>query len=353
MTSVGDTISAEVSDRLQLAPQPRVSVVMAVYNQEAYLAESVQGVLGQKVDFNFELLIGDDCSTDGTLALALRLQSEHPRTIRVISGHANVGLLVNYGRLIRACVGEFIASCDGDDVWTDPHKLRYQVDCLRTHADVGAVHTEFDHILWRNGRWQRLADYQKHRYGSSLVPQGNVFAELLRRNFMQISTVCFRGDLVRAAVEDGALKAGYSVNDWPLCLHVAARSAIVFVPKSTTLYRKVSGSMTNTGYAGRVRLFAGQIAMIKDVCDRFEVGCADRTDALTRLYRPLLSAALFAGDDANFSQTLAWLRDNDPAYARSWRGRLLPRLARSSIARAVLRRIQDARVRRRELREYR
>jgi len=102
-----------------------------------------------------------------------------------------------------------------------------------------------------------------------------------------------------------------------------------------------------------VRLFAGQIAMIKDVCDRFEVGCADRTDALTRLYRPLLSAALFAGDDANFSQTLAWLRDNDPAYARSWRGRLLPRLARSSIARAVLRRIQDARVRRRELREYR
>jgi hypothetical protein len=298
-------------------------------------------------------LIGDDCSTDGTLELAQRLQRDHPQVVRVIPGSANVGLLKNYARLIRASAGEFVASCDGDDVWVDSKKLQHQVDLLRRQPDTGAVHTDFDHILWQHGRWQRLRDFQKHWYGREPVPQGRVFAQLLQRNFIPRSTVCFRGSLLRACVEDGALADDYSVNDWPLCLHVAAHSAIAYMPESTTLYRKVSGSMTNSGYAARVRVFVGQIRIVEDACDRFLVAPADRTDALARLYRPMLSAAFFARAWTEFDRALAWLRSNDPNSARSWRIRLLPWLAKSSTARWILRRLQDSRVRRREATLYR
>lgn len=348
-----DAANIEVSDRAALTEYPLASVIMATYNQEEYLAEAVEGVLLQSVDFPIEILIGDDCSTDGTRALALRFQQEHPGLIRVIPGTVNIGLLRNYSRLIRASRGAFIASCDGDDVWIDPGKLQRQVDWLRLHANTGAVHSDFDHTLWRRGRWHRLAGFQKHWYGRLPVPQGHVFAELLRRNFIQISTVCFRGDLVRACLADGALRDDYSVNDWPLCLHIAAQSAIAYMSESTTLYRKVRGSITNSGYAARVRVFEGQIRMIEDVCNHFAVVQADRTDALTRLYRPLLSAALFARDDRKFNDTLTWLRDNDPGYAKSWRAHLLPRLAKSPIARWFLLRIQRLRERSREVREYR
>ncbi len=343
----------ETADALRLTPRPLVSVVMATYNQEQYLAAAIDGVLSQHVEFAVELLIGDDCSKDGTLALALQMQGEHPCAIRVLSGTSNVGLLANYARLIRACRGEFIASCDGDDVWTDPGKLQRQVKVLREIKNVGAIHTEFDHILWRNGRWHELREFHRHWYGDRAVPQGRVFNELLKRNFIQISTACFRGDLLRMSVDEGALNTAYSINDWPLCLHVAARSDIAYLPESTTRYRKVAGSMTNSGYAARVRFFEGQVAMIENVCRRFDVAAADQIDALTRLYRPMLSAAFFAGATETFARTLAWLRENDSAYARSWRGRLLPLLAKSRLAHGILRVIQDARVRWREVVAYR
>jgi glycosyltransferase involved in cell wall biosynthesis len=343
----------EISDPLRLVANPRVSVVMVTYNHEAYLPEAIEGVLKQNTDFPVELLIGDDCSTDGTAAVALQAQRDNPEQIRVIASGANVGLPGNYARLIRASRAEVIAYCEGDDFWSDPGKLQRQIDYLRAHADTGAVHTDFDHILWRHGGWRRLTDFLRRRYRGKAVPEGDIFPVLLRGNFIQTCTLCFRADLARECLDQDGLKDSYSVNDWPLCLYIAAHSKIAYLPGSTAVYRKVPGSITNSGYAASARFLKGQIAMIEDVCDRFKVNRADRLDALAPLYHPLLSVALFAGDDEEFARVLTWLRANDSAYARSWRGLLLPWLARYSVSRHVMRRIQDARVRRREVREYR
>ena len=353
MSPSAQTGSTEVSDQGCLIENPVVSVMMFTYNHERYLAEAIAGVLRQKTDFPIELLIGDDCSTDGTAAVALQAQRDHPGQIRVIMSAGNTGLLGNNARLIRASRAEFIAYCDGDDYWTDPGKLQRQIDYLRSHADVGAVHSDFDHILWRDGEWRKRADTLRRRYRGLRVPEGNIFPVLLRGNFIQTCTLCVRAHFAKECLDQGGLQDGFSVNDWPLCLYIAAHSKIAYMPSSTAVYRKVSGSITNAGYAAIEKFIEGEIAMIENVCDRFEVDHAARIDALARLYRPLLSVALFAGDEAESARVLTWLRTNDPAYARSWRGLLLPWLARWSLSRRVLRRIQDARVRRREARDYR
>src|SRR4051794_11173124 len=85
----------EVSDQTLLCAAPLVSVLMITYNHEDYIAEAIEGVLAQKTDFPIELLIGEDCSTDGTPDIVEDYRRRHPHLIRVITSKYNVGVLRN------------------------------------------------------------------------------------------------------------------------------------------------------------------------------------------------------------------------------------------------------------------
>ena len=343
----------EISDFSRLPTAPVVSVQMLTYQHAAYLAEAVEGVLAQRTDFPIELLIADDASSDGTGEIAKIYQRMHPDIVRIVTGPANIGACANRQRTTRRTRGEFVAFCEGDDYWIDPLKPQRQVDYLRSHPETGAVHTDFDHILMRGGHWRRLPNFQKHRFGVRNVPDGDIFATLLSGNFIQTCTLCVRADLDRAFLAGGFLNDRYPVGDWPLCLYIAARHKFGYLPQSTAVYRKVPGSMMNAGNVARLRTITGYVVMIEDFCDRFEVSRINRINAMAEIYRPMLSVALFAGDAEKFAHCLAWLQQHDAAYANSWRGRLLPWLAKSPVARWVLSRIQELRARSREAREYR
>src|SRR5512137_2891725 len=110
--------------------EPLVSVSMLTYNHAPYIAQAIEGVLRQKTNFAFELVIGEDCSTDGTREIVLAYAAEFPRVIRVITSERNVGSTKNSWRTFRACVGKYIAWCEGDDYWHDMGKLQLQFDYL-------------------------------------------------------------------------------------------------------------------------------------------------------------------------------------------------------------------------------
>jgi glycosyltransferase involved in cell wall biosynthesis len=119
---------------------PRVSVCMISYNHEAFIRQSIESILAQDTDFDFELVIGDDCSVDRTAAICEEFASRDPR-VRLLPQEANLGVMPNFTRTLRACKGEYIAICEGDDYWTDPQKLRKQVQFLDAHADyAGSAH---------------------------------------------------------------------------------------------------------------------------------------------------------------------------------------------------------------------
>ncbi|WP_071843762.1 glycosyltransferase family 2 protein [Hymenobacter sp. DG25A] len=114
---------------------PVVSVCCITYNHAAFLAEAIESVLMQKTNFVVEMVIGEDCSTDATRAIALEYASRYPEQIRVLLPKKNLGAMQNLMATMSACRGEFIAFLEGDDYWTNENKLQLQVDALRENTD--------------------------------------------------------------------------------------------------------------------------------------------------------------------------------------------------------------------------
>lgn len=112
-----------------------VSVNCTTYNHEHYIAEAIESFLNQITTFKYEILIGEDCSTDNTRKIVEDYAKLYPDKIRLITSPANVGARKNSQRLIQSSKGKYIAECEGDDYWTDPYKLQQQVDYMEKHPD--------------------------------------------------------------------------------------------------------------------------------------------------------------------------------------------------------------------------
>ena len=112
-----------------------VSVCMITYNHEAYIAQAIEGVLMQQTDFPVELIIGEDCSTDHTREIVQTYATRYPGRIRALLNDHNLGPQYNFVATLKECRGKYVALCEGDDFWTDPHKLQKQVDFMETHPD--------------------------------------------------------------------------------------------------------------------------------------------------------------------------------------------------------------------------
>ena len=115
----------------------RVSVLITTYNHEAFIGQALDSVLGQQGVGPFEVLVGDDCSTDGTRAVIDGFARSHPGVVLPYYPSENLGGAgkVLYGELVERSRGQYLAGLDGDDYWTSPDKLRAQAAHLDEHPE--------------------------------------------------------------------------------------------------------------------------------------------------------------------------------------------------------------------------
>lgn len=112
-----------------------VSIVCITYNHEPYLRQALEGFLMQETDFPVEIILAEDCSTDGTRAICEEYAEKYPGKIKYIYRDHNVGYNENEYEAMCTATGKYIAYCEGDDYWTDSLKLKKQVDFLESHPD--------------------------------------------------------------------------------------------------------------------------------------------------------------------------------------------------------------------------
>lgn len=121
-----------------MVDNPLVSVCVVTYNQEAYIQDCLESILQQQTSFNFEIIIGNDCSTDRTGDILATYQTQYPNKIRIVNYQQNVGPFVNFNHVHSLAKGMYIAHCDGDDLFL-PGKLEKQVAFLNANPEMSVV----------------------------------------------------------------------------------------------------------------------------------------------------------------------------------------------------------------------
>jgi glycosyltransferase involved in cell wall biosynthesis len=221
----------------------RVSVLLTSFEHERYIAQALDGVLAQE-GVEFELLAGDDASTDGTREVLARYAREHPGVIRTFFPEQNMG---NGGKAIFAALigqarGDYLAVLDADDYWTAPDKLRRQVAYLDEHPEAAMC---FHDVLCV----YEDDDRPDARYNGPGRPAEVTMPELLDRCVVASCTPLFRRDAIMP------LPAWYfdlPWGDWSLYFLAARHGTLRYLDEPMGVYRIHRGGM----YSGLARLEA-------------------------------------------------------------------------------------------------
>ena len=253
-----DIPCVEKSDVEKLCKNPVVSVHMITYNHEPYIRQAIEGVMMQKTDFEFELVIGEDASQDKTREICFEYQKKHPDKIRVLWWYQNLRKVNhpaggNSRRVMAHCRGEFIALCEGDDYWIDPLKLQKQVDAMRRYPNVGLCFTNATILQQELGAfsdWEGAACYSPgaisgdrffSMYSYGIDPgQGPIDSWGL---FIMTASCIIRRNLLHE------LQKRYEIFSWRLLLGdkqlwlgLATLSDVYYIGDRTTVYRRNNGS---------------------------------------------------------------------------------------------------------------
>lgn len=129
--------------------QPLVSVCMITYNHEKFIRQAIESVLCQRTNFQYELIIGEDGSTDNTRLICEEYSMRYSN-VRLLPKGCNKGYRINFLETLKAASGKYVALCEGDDYWSDPQKLQQQFDVLERNAEVIICYHDAD-ILYDNG----------------------------------------------------------------------------------------------------------------------------------------------------------------------------------------------------------
>lgn len=231
----------------------KVSVCIVAYNHEAFITQCVESALRQKTDFEFEVVVGEDCSTDRTLTMLQRLAQEHPGRLRIEARASNLGAERNFDTTIRECRGEYIAFLEGDNYWTAEDKLQRQVDLLDAHADLAFC---FHRTRYVDRGGEPLP---------TIMPPDDPMPPLDIGYLVQSSNPVALGSVVaRRALLDGLHEwvGGLKLGDWPLCLMLATRGGIGYVPL------EMSAQRVHRGGAWQLLPPATQVAYVLQMLQR-------------------------------------------------------------------------------------
>lgn len=274
---------------------PTASILMLTYNHGPYIRRAIESILNQKVSFPFELLIGEDCSTDNTREIAFEYQRKFPELVRVITSDKNVGARANSRRIEQACRGRYVAYCEGDDYWHAQEKLEKQVLFLESNPDYAMVHSDF--CTFHIGS----AKVIPRSLGlESPLNDSEAFNEILSgRRIVMTLTVCIRRSVWQNVLNECSecYDARFLMGDTQRWLEIARRGKIKYFPEVLATHLLLPESATQSKDPRKVLKFS---LSAKDVLDHYiqKYGCPEtiRRAAFSRSAIQILSCAHKAGD---------------------------------------------------------
>lgn len=223
--------------------RPDVSAFIITYNQEKTIAQTIESILMQEGDFTLELVIGEDCGTDGTREICRAYQQRYPDRITLLLQDTNQGITKNFLDTLQLCRGSYLNVCAGDDYWCDRQKIAKQLAFLEANPGYGVVST---------GGYRLLVEKNKLDEGIPPlhpVPDGNVFDKTWRGGVYAMPlSVLFKADLLQYINPDEFIRRKFSVEDVPLQAIMAKHTKFGHLPDLCVVYRVYNTSQTFINY---------------------------------------------------------------------------------------------------------
>jgi len=215
-----------------------VSICCITYNHEKYIAEALDGFLMQETSFKYEILIGEDCSSDGTKAILADYKVRYPDKIQVFSSETNLGAVKNFTNVLGKSKGKYLAFCDGDDFWTDAKKLQKQVDFLERNDDY-IICCHYSEVIDNQGKTVYVSD--------KMIPLEYSYEDLLagKRKETRVATMLMRSTKAIREIENNEwLYSTYGTDTFVKLFAVAVSGKKIFVlPELMSCYRIHDGGI--------------------------------------------------------------------------------------------------------------
>lgn len=217
----------------QAGPGPKVSVVLRTYDHEPFVAQAIESVLIQRTGFPFELIVGEDCSSDGTREIVRDYAERHPDLITAVLPERNLGHGEIFRRALDATAGELIAYLDGDDYWTSPHKLARQVEFLERNPGCANCFHDVSLVYDRAGM---PSGALSPAFGDGQFGLDQIVMEC----FVPAPSMMFRRE-VAAALRPWVFDSAWI--DWLIHIRSAELGPIGYLPEPLAAYRVHRGGM--------------------------------------------------------------------------------------------------------------
>lgn len=243
---------------------PQVSIYCLTYNQEKYIRSALEGFVNQKTNFDYEVLIHDDASTDGTSNIIKEYQEKYPDIIKPIFQKENQysqGISITDKYIFPIMKGKYVAICEGDDYWIDENKLQIQYDFLENHPEYSAcVHNTYAEDLVKKTKQLMFND---------LEDRDIEFLEVLQEGgkCFHLNSVMFRREY--AFNRPVFFKKSKSVGDYPLAIYLTFNGKVRFINRAMSVYRMFTEGSWSRAHLNDInkiaRTYQNSIEMLKSV----------------------------------------------------------------------------------------
>lgn len=276
---------------------PLVSVIILVYNHKKYIKKCLDSILSQKVDFPYEIIVGDDYSTDGSREICLSYKNRYPEIIRLLFHEKNGGLIFNYSQLKKSCRGKYIAQIAGDDYWCNDEKLQIQVSFLESHLNVGLCYTNT--ISCDDEGIENTAPMIDSNYMPKSFEE-----QLFKTCYMAPNTWMMRSSVDKSISEQ---QAWFTDESLAVALDYLHESKMAFLDCVTSVYRVHEGSLAaQKDIRKKWEYSKGLFKMQMYYAQKYNVG----SDVLRRLlfqeYASKMLMAIEANDEAFVKNALEY-----------------------------------------------
>ena len=236
-----------------------VSVIVCTYNQEQTIGRTLDAILSQRSSVPFEVIIGDDASTDGTLSVCRTYAGKYPDKVRLLAWQENRGVLDNYYSCVREAHGEFIMECGGDDEWCQG-RMELCLSIMEQHPEVVQVFTD---VFFRSERTGEVRPSGRAILQPGVTKGEEMLRILFRQKASEMTSFAMtrRAAMIEVMNEFPQFFSGraYPCEDKQLKTLVATKGDIFFSPECTYYYNIDRPSITHTPNQARKFYYAADM----------------------------------------------------------------------------------------------